>query len=430
MSQKPKNFILLVELVERELPATVLVGAEIASRGHNVWLIEKGRFRKSPASFPPSIVLEKGLSKGCLPRFRSIRGAGHVLAVMCQEGFIYRSGEDYIQRRVHGETIETIDYLFLWGERQKQDLEQFLGKVRGYYVTGNPRIDLLHSRFRKTWQPEADAIREKHGNFVLFTSRFSAVNHFRRSLDETLDRRKEQYTEAAEETVGERYEIRKRLFADYMQMIEKIARRLPELKFVVRPHPNENAEVWKERFAGFGNVEICDEGAAMPWLSAARCVVHNACTTGVEAYLLDRPVIEYHPASIPRGEFDPVFPGQVTGTLDNVDALAEWIRAHVNGDAPNNRDSETEALIAFYLQNYRHPEAYRAMADAMESFEAPGILASLRNRLSGKHDARKMQQRYFGVEDVDRLLKAYVGCDLRDKFTRAVLDEVGIRLVS
>ena len=25
-------------------------------------------------------------------RFRSIRGAGHVLAVMCQEGFIYRSG--------------------------------------------------------------------------------------------------------------------------------------------------------------------------------------------------------------------------------------------------------------------------------------------------------------------------------------------------
>ena len=209
------------------MPASVLVGAELAGRGHNVWLIEKGRFRKSPASFPPSIVLEKGLSKGCLSRFRSIRGAGHVLAVMCQEGFIYRSGDDYIQRRVHAETIDNIDYLFLWGERQKQDLERFLGKVRGFHVTGNPRIDLLHSRFRKSWQAEAEAIRETHGDFVLFTSRFSAVNHFRRSLDETLDRRKEQYTDAAEATIGERYEIRQRLFADYMQTIGDVAATAP-----------------------------------------------------------------------------------------------------------------------------------------------------------------------------------------------------------
>ena len=248
MSEKAKNFILLVEIVERELPASVLVGAELAARGHNVWLIEKGRFRKSPASFPPSFVLEKGLSKGCLSRFRSIRGAGHVLAVMCQEGFIYRSGEDYIKRRVHAETVRNIDYLFLWGERQKKDLEPFLGSVRGYRVTGNPRLDLLHARFRKSWEGEAQAIRAKHGDFVLFTSRFSAVNHFRRSLDETLDRRKEQYTAGAEGTVGERLELRRRIFLAYMNAIAEIAVRLPNLKFIVRPHPIENAETWTSRF--------------------------------------------------------------------------------------------------------------------------------------------------------------------------------------
>jgi surface carbohydrate biosynthesis protein len=428
MSEKPKNFILLVEIVERELPASVLVGAELAARGHNVWLIEKGRFRKSPASFPPSIVLEKGLSKGCLSRFRSIRGAGHVLAVMCQEGFIYPSGEDYIKRRVHGETIKSIDYLFLWGERQKQDLERFLGGVRGYYVTGNPRIDLLHNRFRSSFAADTQAIRKQHGDFVLFTSRFSSVNHFRRSLDETLDRRKEQYAEGAQATVDERMDIRKRLFEDYMAMIGEVASHLPEQKFIIRPHPVENADVWRERFAGVANVEICDEGAASPWLSAARCVVHNACTTGVEAYLLDRPVIEYHPASIPRGEFDPIFPGQVTGSCGSVESLTDWIKAQAASDAPPKRQAATEELIAHYLRNYREPDAYREMADAMEGFEAPGLLAKLRNRLSGKHDARKMQQRYFAVEDVDRLLKAYAACNLEGTFTPAKLDEIGIRL--
>ena len=32
---------------------------------------------------------------------------------------------------------------------------------------------------------------------------------------------------------------------------------------------------------------------------------------------------------------------------------------------------ETEALIAYYLRNYREPNAYREMADAMEAFEGP-----------------------------------------------------------
>ena len=430
MSQKRKNFILLVEIVERELPASVLVGAELAGRGHNVWLIEKGRFRKSPASFPPSIVLEKGLSKGCLSRFRSIRGAGHVLAVMCQEGFTYRSGDDYIQRRVHAETIDNIDYLFLWGERQKQDLERFLGKVRGFHVTGNPRIDLLHSRFRKSWQAEAEAIRETHGDFVLFTSRFSAVNHFRRSLDETLDRRKEQYTDAAEATIGERLRDPQTSFCGLHADRRGHRPRLPDLKFVVRPHPVENADVWRERFAGAGNVEIRDErlGDAVAQRRAlCRSQRLHHRHRGLSARSAGDRISS---GRIPRGEFDPVFPGQVTGSVHSVDDLAEWIEAHAGGDAPVARDAKTDDLIAFYLQNDRRPDAYRDMADALEGFQGPGILATLRNRLSGKHDARKMQQRHFGVEDVDRLLKAYVACDLRDKFTPAVLDEVGIRLVS
>src|SRR5262245_66391849 len=100
MNNQYKNFILLVEMLERELPAAALLGSELAGRGHNVWLIEKGRFRKSPASFAPSMVLEKGLTTGCLERYRAVRRAGHLITVMCQEGFTYRSGEDYIERRV------------------------------------------------------------------------------------------------------------------------------------------------------------------------------------------------------------------------------------------------------------------------------------------------------------------------------------------
>ena len=117
---------------------------------------------------------------------------------------------------------------------------------------------------------------------------------------------------------------------------------------------------------------------------AARCVVHNACTTGIEAYLLDKPVIEYHPASIPRGEFDPILPGQVTGTCESIETLAEWIEVNASAGARVQRNGATEELIAYHLQNYRQPNAYREMADAMESFRGPRPWARLLNRLSRK----------------------------------------------
>ena len=103
---------------------------------------------------------------------------------------------------------------------------------------------------------------------------------------------------------------------------------------------------------------------------------------------------------------------------------------NASAEARIKRNASTEELIAYHLQNYREPNAYREMADALESFRGPRPWARLLNMLSKKHDPRKMQQRYFSVAEVDRLLRAYVDCECREKFAPPVLDEVGIRLVS
>ena len=58
-------------------------------------------------------------------------------------------------------------------------------------------------------------------------------------------------------------------------------------------------ESGETHFQNWTNVRIRDGGSVIPWMIAARCVIHNACTTGIEAYILNRPVTEYHPASDP-----------------------------------------------------------------------------------------------------------------------------------
>jgi surface carbohydrate biosynthesis protein len=347
---------------------------------------------------------------------------------MCQEGFIYRCGEDYIRRRVCADTIKNIEYLFLWGERQKQDLQKFLKDVRGFYVTGSPRFDLLHRRFRKTWEAHEIKIKREHGDFILFTSRFSAVNHFRRQFAETVERRRRQYAGEAAETVQERFEYLKRLFDDYTEVVGRTAARFPNLKFILRPHPLEDAGVWSSRLKHVGNVLIRDGGAVIPWLSAARCVIHSACTTGIEAYMLDKPVTEYFPAAIVRSGLDPILPGQVTGTCDNADSLAEWIETNGLRVASARRTASADTLIAPHLQNYGEPSAYSEIATALESARHPRPWARLRNKLSRRRDTKKMQQRYIGLDEVDSLLRAFVDCAVGNQFVHAVPDNVGIRL--
>ena len=67
-------------------------------------------------------------------------------------------------------------------------------------------------------------------------------------------------------------------------MLPEIAEAFPDMRIVVRPHPVEKHAAWEEIAARHDNVELAQEGNVLPWLLAARALIHNGCTTGVEAY--------------------------------------------------------------------------------------------------------------------------------------------------
>ena len=52
-------------------------------------------------------------------------------------------------------------------------------------------------------------------------------------------------------------------------------------KIVIRPHPVENHDVWREWGRPL-NIDVRFEGSANNWMMAADAVVHPGCTTGIE----------------------------------------------------------------------------------------------------------------------------------------------------
>ena len=73
----------------------------------------------------------------------------------------------------------------------------------------------------------------------------------------------------------------------------------------------------------FPNVRIVFEGELTPWIIAAKAVIHNSCTTGVEAALLNIKAIAYVPIDEPEYEAD--LPNRVSAAVSTEKEVVDLI---------------------------------------------------------------------------------------------------------
>ena len=65
---------------------------------------------------------------------------------------------------------------------------------------------------------------------------------------------------------------------------------------VLRPHPTEDINAWKEYLKGIPNLHIIREGSITAWVNNAFAVMHNGCTTAFETSIMGKPLLTYLPS--------------------------------------------------------------------------------------------------------------------------------------
>jgi plasmid stabilization system protein ParE len=133
---------------------------------------------------------------------------------------------------------------------------------------------------------------------------------------------------------------------------------------------------------------------------AARALVHNGCTTGVEAYALGLPAISYR-ASV-HEEYDYGFyrlPNMLSHQCFNSNQLRETLRKALTNKLEIKNDNKRKVLIDRYLAAQDGPLACERIVDVLEQMlkdrsEMPRY--SLRERLEGRYRAirRKLKKQY------------------------------------
>jgi surface carbohydrate biosynthesis protein len=203
---------------------------------------------------------------------------------------------EYLRKR-------NINRVCVWGQRQKEVLSHYARELdNAIRVTGTPKFDLCSPRYAWVTKAKNEEKKAKYGPYILACTRFSTAAHsqgqedtFRRKLNPALWPASMSREEIANLWFA-KWQRDVHDFADFVILAKEIARNHPQHTLILRPHPSENMNFYRCAFTR--------EDSVIPWIRSAEVVVHSNCTTGIEAVLAGRPVLNLLPEAAGRDELD------------------------------------------------------------------------------------------------------------------------------
>ncbi len=370
MMGAPSTLIIPVENQVRELDAKLLLACVAAERGFPVVLGSRPYVNFAMPSLPRGLFLAKSMRSLSTRMLNLIRGLGHDIVAWDEESLVRYSSPEYYAWRYSEDTFKVIDQLFAWGA----DDAEFFASYPGYsgapvHVTGNPRIDLLRPEVRGYFAPEVAELRRRHGDFILVNTNFSFVNNFVPALN-LIERDGHGQPQVSRTGRGMSVEFATGMAAHQQAIYDHFRALLPQLagwfpghRIVLRPHPSENHEVWRQVLAGCPQVEVTHQGNVVPWLMAAKVLLHNGCTTAVEASVLETPAVSYMPVS--SETYDYHLPNGLSHQATTPEAVRETLAEILAGRRGLVDAAVRERFFARHLASMRGPLACDRVLDVL-----------------------------------------------------------------
>ena len=161
-------------------------------------------------------------------------------------------------------------------------------------IAGNLRFDLLRPELSALYDDDVRVLRERFGEYVLLNTNFPTINNVtpfgggvrlnRSAMDEHG------------KAISEKFLTFKRtVFDAELALIKPLCAAIYPRMLVIRPHPNEDHTPWHDAAKAVPNAAVVFEGGIVPWLFGAKVLIHNNCTTSVEAATAGTPVVNFLP---------------------------------------------------------------------------------------------------------------------------------------
>jgi surface carbohydrate biosynthesis protein len=402
--------IIPVENQVRELDPKLLLACIAARHGFSSFIGSRREIHFHITAFPRGIYLSKSTTAASDMMFRIMHSLGHEIVAWDEEALVHLPAQIYYTRRLSAKAMSYVSQFFAWGEDNADLWRKYPHFPQGckIQVTGNPRNDLLRSEVRPYYRKDVDQIISRFGDFILINTNFNHVNAFTpvqnlfqpvKDQHDTpqMGRAAKGMTRAYAEGL---FQHKQSIFKHFQAMIPRLDQSFPAYTIVVRPHPTENQDIYHQIAAQCKRVKVTNEGNVVPWLMACKVLIHNGCTTGIEAYAMGIPAISYRATVDDR--YDQGFyrlPNLVSQQCFDWDDLRQTLGRILDGNLPASDMDGRKELIDWHLSAVEGPLAcerivaiFEQMASNRKAIQSPPLI----DRLQGKTMAavRTMIKRY------------------------------------
>lgn len=351
------------ETINRELDAQLMFAVSFARPGMRFYLGTVAALNAISGACANGVALGK-LCDPLFPGgdqnyFAQLKRRGFTAIHLDDEGAVFVAGEDewrlILERRLDVGFMDERDFVCTWGEWQREVYTRrrpsFASQV---VVTGHYRFDLYREGVRDFFERETRRLRERYGRFVLLNTNLPDANHgagpravfaIKNGFDPASPRRRG--------VIINRWASSATLIGNILKLANRISLEFPDRNVVIRPHPSENMELYETVFRDIPNVFVVREGGVAPWILAADALVHDGCTTGIEAYLMDQNVLRYR--SIDDKETEVFLPNQFGLRCESEDDVIDSLRRIAAGETLGKRVARIDEYVRSLFRNAVEP---------------------------------------------------------------------------
>lgn len=290
--------IIPVEIQAREMFSRILLTVFAVQMGFRVILGQDQIIRRLAPFLPKGVVFDKGLGLARHGKPKRLTKLGHVVTALDEEGTgFFGSPEQFLSVRLSDETLHHCTRWFCINEEMREAaMKKYPAHSEKFVTSGLLRTDLWRKELRPIYSQNVAQIKNEYGPFILFCSNFSRIIHGRGS--DFVERQIEGQATAYADVVDKSKKIQQQGQSNlngFLEVLPKLTQWFPDMKVVIRPHPAESTQFWREQFAGNNRVEVISRGNATDWILASQALIHHGCTTGIEAEILGQSHVMFAP---------------------------------------------------------------------------------------------------------------------------------------
>ena len=299
------NILFPIETIVRELDYRLLLAAKVLKKGRRVFICNHRHLDKIMKHFRGGVYVGKHISPSLstlenkkTKRYAEAKGLGFNIVYLHEEDAIFEGmpadWEKYLTSRFDLHGFDGNDRLCAWGKWQESIFAKLNADVP-IRVTGHPRFDLCKERYRVYYKDQVDQLKDTYGSYILINGNYSIPNCGGRGLGLIFTPRMGYNPDDPEkrQRFVDFYAHSTKSMVDMISLVHRLSTAFPEKTLIYRSHPSEGDHLYKHVFSGLHNVKRIHEGAIGPWLLAAETIIHDGCTTAIEASFSNAHVIKY-----------------------------------------------------------------------------------------------------------------------------------------